>query len=156
SSWTYDTAGNGIVTARTFDAPTGRLTSIAAGSGNGVVDFSYTYDSIGNVLSRNDANTGLLEAYGYDSLNRLTMSSIASMGDPVQKFFSYDSVGNLLAKSDVGNYAYPLPGLARPHGVVSIDGDLITATFTYPTLRGIRAAREPAPLRSIQPVSYAM
>jgi RHS repeat-associated protein len=31
----------------------------------------------------------------------------------------------------VGNYGYPDPGLARPHGVLSIDGDLITATFTY-------------------------
>src|SRR5262249_23617300 len=66
-----------------------------------------------------------------DSLNRLTQSSITTGGDPTNKFFSYDSVGNLLTKSDVGNYAYPEPGLQRPHGVLSIDGDEITATFGY-------------------------
>jgi ethanolamine utilization protein EutA (predicted chaperonin) len=37
---TRDTAGDGIVTARGFDALTGRLTSIVAGSGNGVANFS--------------------------------------------------------------------------------------------------------------------
>jgi len=31
----------------------------------------------------------------------------------------------------VGNYAYPAPGLSRPHGVVRIDGDTARATFTY-------------------------
>src|SRR5262249_27028442 len=38
---------------------------------------------------------------------------------------------NLLLKSDVGNYAYPEPGLGRPHGVVSIDGEAVSAAFTY-------------------------
>src|SRR5262249_42165586 len=125
------TAGNGIIPARGFDAPTGRLTSIVAGSNNGVADFSYSYDGVGNLTTRTDGNTGVSEGFGYDSLNRLTQSSITTGGDPTNKFFSYDSVGNLLTKSDVGNYAYPEPGLQRPHGVLSIDGDEITATFGY-------------------------
>ena len=47
------------------------------------------------------------------------------------KNFSYDSIGNLLTKSDVGNYAYPVPGLPRPHGVVSVDGEIVSAAFSY-------------------------
>jgi hypothetical protein len=31
----------------------------------------------------------------------------------------------------VGSYAYPEAGPPRPHGVLSIDGDEITATFSY-------------------------
>jgi RHS repeat-associated protein len=128
---TQDTAGNGIITARGFDGPTGRLTSIGAGTSNLVASFSYTYDGVGNVRSRNDGNANVLEAFDYDSLNRLTSSALYLEGDPVSKFFSYDSVGNLLTKSDVGNYAYPEAGLPRPHGVLSIDGNAITATFSY-------------------------
>jgi RHS repeat-associated protein len=128
---TQDTAGNGITTARSFDAATGRLTSIGAGSSNAVASFAYTYDGVGNVLTRADANTNIAEGFSYDALNRLITSSVSTAGDPVFKFFSYDSLGNLLMKSDVGNYAYPEAGLARPHGVLSIDGDAITATFSY-------------------------
>jgi RHS repeat-associated protein len=129
---TQDTAGNGVMTARGFDAPTGRLTSIvASGNNNSVASFAYTYDGLGNLLSRADANANVSEAFGYDALNRLTSSSVTAGGDPISKFFSYDSLGNLLMKSDVGNYAYPEAGLARPHGVLSIDGDAITATFSY-------------------------
>src|SRR5207253_2020357 len=98
-----DTAGNGIVTARSFDAPTGRLTSIVAGSGNGIENFSYTYDALGNPLSRADGNTGVTETFTYDTLNRLTSSSVNLSPTPLVKNFSYDSIGNLLTKSDVGS-----------------------------------------------------
>jgi RHS repeat-associated protein len=128
---TQDTAGNGIVTARGFQATTGRLTSIVAGSGNGVVNFSYSYDALGNPLSRADGNTGITETFAYDTLNRLTSSSINLSPTPLVKNFAYDSIGNLLTKSDVGNYAYPAPGLPRPHGVVSVDGDTVAAAFSY-------------------------
>jgi RHS repeat-associated protein len=128
---TQDTAGNGIVTARGFDAPTGRLTSIVAGSGNGVANFSYSYDALGNVLTRADGNTGVSEGFGYDTLNRLTSSTVNVSPSPLVKNFAYDSIGNLLTKSDVGNYAYPAPGLPRPHGVVSVDGEIVSAAFSY-------------------------
>jgi RHS repeat-associated protein len=128
---TRDTAGNGITTARGFDALTGRLTSIVAGSGNAIESFSYTYDGVGNVLTRADANTNVVEGFGYDALNRLTSSSVTTGGNPVSKLFSYDSVGNLLTKSDVGNYAYPAAGQTRPHGVLNIGGGAVTATFSY-------------------------
>jgi RHS repeat-associated protein len=128
---TRDTAGNGIVTARGFDAPTGRLTSIVAGSGNGVVNFSYAYDALGNPLSRADGNTGVTEAFTYDSLNRLTSSSVNLSPTPLVKNFTYDSIGNLLTKTDVGSYSYPAPGQPRPHAVLSVSGDTVSATFSY-------------------------
>jgi hypothetical protein len=41
---TQQTAGNGVVTTQSFDAQTGRLLDILAGTGNIVQNFSYTYD----------------------------------------------------------------------------------------------------------------
>src|ERR1043166_7706570 len=120
---TQDTAGNGIVTARGFEATTGRLTSIVAGSGNGVANFSYSYDALGNPTRRADGNSNISEDFTYDTLNRLTAATLNVSPSPLVKNFAYDSIGNLLTKSDVGNYAYPEPGVGRPHGVVSVDGD---------------------------------
>src|SRR5262249_9755466 len=51
---TQDTAGNGVMTARGFDALTGRLTSIVAGPNTSVANFDYSYDGVGNMLSRHD------------------------------------------------------------------------------------------------------
>jgi hypothetical protein len=45
--------------------------------------------------------------------------------------YAYNAIGNLTFKSDVGAYNYPAPGDPRPHGVVSVSGSTINATFTY-------------------------
>jgi RHS repeat-associated protein len=128
---TQQTAGNGIVTLQGFDQTTGRLLGISAGTASNVENLSYTYDSLGNVLTRADANANLSESFNYDSLNRLTSSTVNLSPTPLSKSFSFDPVGNLLAKSDVGNYAYPAPTLPRPHAVLSINGGTISATFSY-------------------------
>lgn len=47
------------------------------------------------------------------------------------KSFSYDVVGNMLSKSDVGTYAYPPPGSALPHAVMSISGSTVSTTYAY-------------------------
>jgi RHS repeat-associated protein len=125
-----DTAGNGIATARAFDPATGRLTSIIAGFTN-VEDFSYSYDGVGNVLSRADGNNNVSETFAYDALNRLTISSVATTGNTMWKTFTYDSIGNLLTKSDVGTYTYPSRGGRLPHAVTSISGGAVNTTFTY-------------------------
>ncbi len=62
------------------------------------------------------APTAITESFTYDSLNRLTSSSINLSPNPLVKNFNYDSLGNLLLKSDAGNYAYSEAGLPRPHG----------------------------------------
>src|SRR5579872_6923938 len=113
-----------------FDAASGRLTAILAGTGNIVENFSYTYDVLGNVLTRADANESLTETLTYDTLNRLASATVSQNIASV-KTFSYDPIGNLLSKSDVGTYTYPLAGAALPHAVISVAGGTINSTFTY-------------------------
>ncbi len=130
---TWQTAGNGVVTQQGFDPETGRLTTIYAGIGSGnVANFSYNYDVLGNVLTREDTNENLTETFQYDALNRLTQAQVSQNIAPL-KTFAYDPIGNLLSKSDVGNYTYPASGAesVRPHAVTSISGGAINTTFTY-------------------------
>jgi YD repeat-containing protein len=126
---TQQTAGNGVATTQNFDPLTDRLNSILAGTSNAVESFSYTYDALGNMLTRADANENLTETFTYDTLNRLLSATVSANIAP-QKLFSYDPTGNLLSKSDVGTYTYPLAGSALPHAVSAIAGT-INSTFTY-------------------------
>ncbi|HWD27860.1 MAG TPA: FG-GAP-like repeat-containing protein, partial [Rhizomicrobium sp.] len=71
---TAATAGNGVAQTDTYDAATGRLTDIRAGAANGVADFDYAYDKLGNLTYRADGFGGLFERFCYDALNRLTAS----------------------------------------------------------------------------------
>jgi RHS repeat-associated protein len=128
---TQTTAGNGLVSTMGFDTKTGRLLSIGTGTGSAVQNLSYTYDLLGNPLSRSDANTSLSETFTYDGLNRLTSSKVNLSPTPLSKSFAYDPIGNLISKSDVGTYTYPAPGSPQPHAVVSVSGGSLSATFTY-------------------------
>jgi hypothetical protein len=73
-----------------------------------------TYDPIGKLVSRSDANTALAESFEYDTLNRLTKSIVSLTPTPLVATFSYNAIGNLTYKSDVGAYNYPAPGQPRP------------------------------------------
>ncbi len=128
---TQQTTGNGLVTANGFDALTGRLTSVATGTGSVVQNLSVIYDKRGNPLSRSDANTNLSETFTYDGLNRLLSSTVNLTPTPLAKTFSYDPIGNLVSKSDVGSYTYPAAGQAQPHAVTSISAGVISTAFTY-------------------------
>ncbi|PDT87478.1 hypothetical protein CO669_25265 [Bradyrhizobium sp. Y36] len=127
------TSGNGLVTNRAFEATTGRLSGLTTGSGAGtaVQNLGYTYDRLGNPLSRTDGNTNLNETFTYDTLNRLTSSTVNLTPTPLAKTFTYSAIGNMLTKSDVGTYNYPAAGQALPHAVSSITNGLISTTFTY-------------------------
>jgi RHS repeat-associated protein len=124
------TVGNGLVTTRSFSATTGQLNSIATGSGGAVQNFAYSYDLLGNPLSRSDANTGLSESFAYDAINRLTSATV-NLSPALVKTFAYSPIGNLLSKSDVGNYAYPAAGSPQPHAVMSVSGGAISTSFAY-------------------------
>ncbi|WP_276576603.1 RHS repeat-associated core domain-containing protein, partial [Bradyrhizobium sp. 21] len=127
------TSGNGLVTNRSFEPTTGRLSGLTTGSGAGtaVQNLSYTYDKLGNPLSRSEANTNLSETFTYDTLNRLASSTVSLTPTPLAKTFSYSAIGNMLTKSDVGTYNYPTAGQALPHAVSSVTNGLISTTFTY-------------------------
>jgi RHS repeat-associated protein len=129
---TQQTAGNGIVTNRSFSATNGRLLTVTAGTSNAVQNLSYTYDSLGNPLSRTDATSNLSESFTYDPLNRL-LSATVSTNVASAKTFAYNAIGNLLSKSDVGTYTYAPPGSPQPHAVMSISGSTLSTTFTYDT-----------------------
>jgi YD repeat-containing protein len=131
------TYGNNITTTHSYDLM-GHITQINAGSSNSVSNQSFVYDSIGNLTQRYDGVSGLNEAFGYDSLNRLTSSSAqAGSGPLTQVTLTYNEIGNILTKSDVGTYTYAslkANGSARPHAVSKImmnDGTTVYANYTY-------------------------
>jgi len=103
---TQETLGNGIVTNRAYDAVTSWLKSIQSGvgGGGGVQNLSYTWDQVGNLLSRKDINqSNLTESFVYDNLYRLDYSQLSSV---TNLDMSYDALGNITYKSDVGSYTY--------------------------------------------------
>ena len=75
---TSETFGNGATETQTFDPATGRLTGVTAGSNNGIAKWQYTWDGVGNRLSRTDTIEGYSEYFCYDQLNRLTTYAIGS------------------------------------------------------------------------------
>jgi hypothetical protein len=46
------------------------LTGISARAAGAVQSFAYTYDLLGKLLTRNDANALLAKSFTYDALNR--------------------------------------------------------------------------------------
>ncbi|MES2353056.1 MAG: RHS repeat-associated core domain-containing protein [Pseudomonadota bacterium] len=117
------TYGNNIVTQQTFETTTGRLKQILAGAGNVVQNLAYQYDNGGNLTSRQDNNQNLNETFLYDSINRLTTSTVNSSGAGIiSKTYNYDAIGNISSRSDFGTYTYNTSGVnsVRPHAVKEI------------------------------------
>ncbi len=73
-----------------------RLTQIqASAAGTSRQDWQVQYDAAGNVVQRKDALGGYTENLAYDSINRLTNTSGASV---TTNNVSYDALGNILNK----------------------------------------------------------
>ena len=98
----------------------------------------YTYDVLGNPLTKTDAILKLEDDYQYDDLNRLTQnitqeifqgSALTKTPSASIRVYHYDELGNITSKSDVGHYRYGENG-AGPHAVTSISGDE-NNQFTY-------------------------
>lgn len=115
--------GNNITTVKAVDEGTGKLRSTQATlegqpAGN-VFSHGYSYDSLGNLKTRSDANTGVSESFQYDALNRLSMYTALGGGLPGTQNIQvlYDAAGNIKYKSDVGYYYYDS---ARPNRLTNI------------------------------------
>lgn len=130
--------GNTLTTVRTYDT-LGHTTAITTGQGSGssVQYLTYTYDPLGNLTERRDANQALSETFTYDALNRLTQSTVSGVGS---QSVQYDALGNITYKSDVGSYTYGTPGIlpgqvgyAGPHAVTAINpaGGGAGQSYTY-------------------------
>ncbi len=134
---TQSTFGNGVVENQTFNTNTGLPSSITAGPSNSVANFTYSWDTIGNLLSRTDNIESTTETFCYDALNRLTNYALAaSCTGSGTNTVGYDDTGNVTAKTGVGSYSYPAsgPSSVRPHAVLSIAGTVNGVTnpvFTY-------------------------
>jgi YD repeat-containing protein len=117
---TSETFGNGATQTQSFDPATGRLTGVTAGSNNGIANWQYSWDGVGNLLSRTDTIEGYSEYFCYDQLNRLTTYAIGSSCTASgATSIGYDALGDITSKSDVGTYAYPAAGQAHPHAFVA-------------------------------------
>lgn len=123
---TQFTLGNGLTTVNSYSPTTNRISGITTGIGtaSNIQNLSYGFDSLGNLVARNDLNQGLAETFNYDDLNRLTTTNFQGLGS---KTYQYDTLGNITYKSDVGNYLYGANG-AGPHAVTSTTG---TRNNTY-------------------------
>ena len=122
---TQMTLGNGVTIQNEYDEnQLYRLTSKTAT--DGLQDYSYTYDPVGNLQSMVDANTGLTAKtveYQYDDLYRLTQAdyqNTANQADLTQTY-NYDSLGNMIFKSDVGQFVYDGQ---HPHAVTQAGSHL--------------------------------
>jgi RHS repeat-associated protein len=142
---TNETAGNGLVTSTTYNANNGLIQTIQAGASNAVANFSYYFNTQGDLTSRVDATQGLTEAFCYDFLHRLRVygtTAVDCQAMTGQKTMTYDALGNITSKSDTGSYSYPAAGNALPHAVAAImpagTGTLNTS-YSYDANGGIVA-----------------
>ena len=77
------------------------LTVLDPGS-NSLLDSSYTYDSLGNIVTKNTEHGNY--TYGYDSASRLTSADNPVLDDET---YTYDNVGNRLTASGItGTWNY--------------------------------------------------
>jgi RHS repeat-associated protein len=125
--------GNNVTNVKTYYPETGLLhtSTSTPTSGAAIQDLTLTYDSLGNLVSRDElinqtTGASLSETFSYDNLNRIT-----SVTGPTSKSFSYDDLGNITTKSDTGSYTYGAGTNGNPiHGVKTITGSTNLA-FTY-------------------------
>jgi RHS repeat-associated protein len=84
-----------------YDPTNGRIVGIRT---NGIQDWTYAYDALGNLTERKDCSRNLTETFGYDLRNRLVRTSRNSLST---QLMTYDAAGNLLSKTGVGHdFAY--------------------------------------------------
>jgi YD repeat-containing protein len=75
---TQETAANGLITNRAFDAVSGFLASIQTGTtGNPTLrqNVGFLWDRVGTLTQRQDNAQGLTESFYYDNLHRLDVSA---------------------------------------------------------------------------------
>lgn len=103
---TSESYGNGLWLQNGFDALTGLPTTRQAGTGgqpSNVQNLRYSWDTAGNLTSREDLRQSLAESFTYDALDRLTLAS-GPGGQSTS--LAYNAIGNLTSKTGVGSFTY--------------------------------------------------
>ncbi len=116
--------GNNTRTIYTYDPNSLRLTQLVTknAQNQSIQDFSYSYDSVGNIRAISDAVNTATQSFQYDALNRL----IYAQGSYGAKFYQYDQIGNIIQKDNL-TFTYGQNG-AGPHAVTSLSNG---TTFQY-------------------------
>lgn len=134
--------GNGVSNRALYEAASGRTTDLLAGVGSAtsVLNYHYTWNSLGQLTQRSDANgdgnTGAVsDTYTYDSIGRLQQYQVDAPGVPNLTrtvTLQYNALGMLLYKSDVGVYSYgaQATGGVKPHALQSVAGASATS-YSY-------------------------
>jgi RHS repeat-associated protein len=113
---TKEQLGSRITRNKVFDQHTGLLTSMAS-TGNGTLqNLRYNWNNLGNLNYRQDIVVNKKESFTYDSLNRVTRSTI---GGVATTDIRYNEIGNITYKTGVGSYHYQS---SRPHAVTQVTG----------------------------------
>nr|WP_277608381.1 RHS repeat-associated core domain-containing protein [Microbulbifer elongatus] len=134
--------GNGLITSRSYDSKSGRLTNINTGGGS-IQNNDYGWRSNGTLESRFIKNASgaqqQTETFTYDSLNRLTDSDIL-LADGVTRALgaTYDNLGNILSKTSshqgdaqVTGYQYGQTQNAGTNAVSNVDINGVAHTLHY-------------------------
>lgn len=88
--------GNNLTTNITYNAQKGYITDISTG---GIQNWTYTFNTIGNLTDRKNNLRNLTEHFEYDELHRLTK---VSHNGVLKQEMRYDAAGNLTYKTGVG------------------------------------------------------
>jgi len=118
------TWGNGRQTVYGYDPATQRLESLRVGA---LLDLSYTYDRVGNLLSLSDGgNGGQVQTFAYDARDRLTSAQTDAVGQGrYRETYGYNAMGNIITRtygSQTVVYTY-----GRKHGL-KLPGAPVTHT----------------------------
>ena len=93
------THDNGVVTNYSYDAASQLLSLVHQLGATTVNSFNYTYDGVGNRLTKTDNNG--VSNYTYDTLNRLVQAINPIPSNPLESF-TYDEVGNRVDSNQNG------------------------------------------------------
>ena len=100
---TQMTRPNGVNTNYSYDTLS-RLLSVLHQSGSTTLDgASYTYDNVGNRVSKANYLNNVTEGYAYDALYQLAQ---VTQGSSTTESYSFDSVGNRLSSLGMSPYSH--------------------------------------------------
>lgn len=133
--------GNGLVTTRTYDPVTGRLSTINTGGGS-IQNNEYEWRSNGTLESRLVRTSGGVidkeETFTYDNLNRLFDTTVTADGATRTLKTRYNKLGNITSKTSshptdtqVTGYGYGGTANAGPNAVSRVNIDGVAYTLHY-------------------------
>jgi YD repeat-containing protein len=92
------TLGNQLTTFLEYDPEKGYLSNMVT---NGIQDWTYRYNTVGNLVERKDNTRNRTETFEYDNLNRLKNVYHNGM---FRQGITYDEAGNITSKTGVGTH----------------------------------------------------